>query len=410
MANSQGSVVITPESLAQSFKKFRQELLTMPLFALAELLQYVTVRTGLRNSETVGQLSGDMQMAPYKPQRHDTNDVSIVGRTLQVYFGNVVKSFDPNSVVDSIYGSSITKGEGLKNVPITKQVCAYLMKKMGEHLFEEMFTAERDATGDTTHDLFDGWKTIAQKEINKGDISLAKKNLQVFSAITVENAEDKFKEFFWGANAKLRGQNTNLLCSPLLYHYYTEAYQYNHGALPYNQGYEKAFIEGSQNKCRIAPVANVPDDFLCLSPKSTLLIGCNLKGEEEKLDVVKSLSSHFWLDFVATMFWGCEFETISPEMLQIGMVIADSMSVGESTKSVAIGANADITISNAVGVVTATVTGDAAEDITATVASDMKKVNIAVAATGTATETAVVKLTDGAGRTASVTVTVAAAS
>ena len=409
MANTQGSVLITPESLNQSFKKFRQELLTLPLYALREFLQYVTIHTGLRTTETVGQLSGSMEMAPYKPKRKDTNDVSIVGRELEVFFGNVVKTFDPNSVYQSIYGSAITKGEGLKNVPITKQVCAYLIKKMSERLFEEMFIAERNANGDTTHDLFNGFKTIAVKEVNKGNISLQKKNLQVFSSITVDNAEDQFKEFFWGADAKLRGINTNLLCSPLLYHYYTECYQMNHGALPYNNQYEKAFIEGSQNKCRIVPVANVPDDFLCLSTKQNLLVGCNLQGEEEKLEVVKSLESHFWLDFIATMFWGCQFETISPELLQIGMVVADSMTVGESTKSIAVGANADVNISDAVGVVTATVTGDAAEDITATVASDMKKVNLKVAATGTATETAVVKLTDGAGRTASITVTVAAA-
>lgn len=124
--NPAGKVVITPEALAQSANKYRTELLKLPLLALGYALNYFTIRPGIRGSETVGQIDGDFELGPYDPYRVDRKDVNVTGRTLHSYFGSVVKEFDPNSVYQSIYGSSIVKGEGLKNVPITLQVLSQI--------------------------------------------------------------------------------------------------------------------------------------------------------------------------------------------------------------------------------------------------------------------------------------------
>ena len=164
MANTQGEVVITPETLNKSFVKYRKELLMMPVYGLQKILPYLSVRQGVRYKETVGQLDGDMQLAPYNPLQLDTKDVTIKGRELETYLGSCVKAFDPNSVVQSIYGSNIVQGDGLKGVPITKAVCAFLMGKLGEHLYDCIFTAKRNSGGSTTAELFDGFKTIADKE------------------------------------------------------------------------------------------------------------------------------------------------------------------------------------------------------------------------------------------------------
>lgn len=125
-------VTITPEALAKSAASFRREILMMPVFSLGEFLKHVTVRTGIRYSETVGELTGDMQIGPYDQNREDDEDVSIVARTLYTYFGSVVKNFSPNSVYQSIYGSALTKGEGLKTTDITRTVLNYLSSKVGK--------------------------------------------------------------------------------------------------------------------------------------------------------------------------------------------------------------------------------------------------------------------------------------
>lgn len=58
MANTQGEVKITPDSLNKSFVKYRKELLMMPVYGLKNILPYVTIRKGVRYKEVVGQLEG----------------------------------------------------------------------------------------------------------------------------------------------------------------------------------------------------------------------------------------------------------------------------------------------------------------------------------------------------------------
>ena len=49
-----------------------------------------------------------------------------------------------------------------------------------------------------------------------------------------------------------------------------------------------------------------------------MLVGIGNGGEYEKIIVEKH--EPFLLDFVATMFFGCQFETISKERLLVGTI------------------------------------------------------------------------------------------
>ena len=314
------NINITPQSLSQSAVKYRKELLKMPLFSMSKLLPYVTLRTGVRYKEIVGELSGDMQMAPYKVRRHDDNDVDIKGRELEVYFGNCVKGFNPNSVVQSLYGADIVKGEGLKNVPITLQVLTYLMGKMGENLYNESFTAVRNATGDTTHDLFNGLKTIAAAEITGGGLAANKGNLVAnMTAPTQSTVISFFEDFVDAADEKLKGQKSFLLCHPKWKRMYERAYREEFGPLRYNNEFNKLSLDGEPN-VEIVGLSCVPEDFLQLSTKENVLFGTNLESDQSSVLVEKALDSHFLLDFVAAMFWGCQYESLSKERLLIGTI------------------------------------------------------------------------------------------
>ncbi len=322
MPNTSGEINITLERLQTSFRTDRRELATMPLFSMSEILPYVTLITGLRHKLSVSELVGDMQVGNYDKTRRDDTDFKIDSRELEVFFGSAIKGIDPNSIYQSIWGSNITKGDGLKNVPIVKAVATYLMGKLGEHLFENIWTAKHEAGGATTDKLFNGLKTIIDQEIAAGSMTVAKKSLFNLSSLTAANAEDQFKDFYWTSHVKLRRQNLNLICSPNAAHLYDESYQDNHGSLPYNQQYTKRTIEGSNGKCTIVPLANVPDNFLCLTTKENLLIGTNISSEWDTFNVEKSLSSHFLIDFVATLFFGTQIRSINPEMISVAEVSA----------------------------------------------------------------------------------------
>lgn len=136
-----------------------------------------------------------------------------------------------------------------------------------------------------------------------------KKSLE---SITSENAEDILKDFFWSRDVKLRRQKLKYFMSDMTYHNYTEAYQLNHGSLPYNNSYDKKTLEGASN-VELVPLANVPDDFLLLTPKSNIMALFNQKSDDEKYLVEKSLDNHYDVDFIANMFFGTQFLSVSKE-------------------------------------------------------------------------------------------------
>lgn len=314
-----GAVKITPDSLAKSYVKYRKELITIPQRSLSIMLPYVTLRPGIRYKEVVGQMDGDIELAPYNPIDTQDADTTINARELETFLGDVVKPFDPNSVVQSIYGSDTVQGEGLKNVPITALVFAFLLKKLGDKLLNAVFTAVRNPKGKTTKDLFNGYQTIVKSEIANGAISEDKGNLHYFDKINADNAIDVFEEFVQSANDKLVEQDgLNLLCSRKAMQYYNIAYRDRFGSLPYNTKFEKPTLDIAPN-IKLVDLPNVPIDFMQLSSKKNVQMGICTNTPDCKFEVNKSLKSHFWLDFVGTMFFGVQYESISPEFLHIGM-------------------------------------------------------------------------------------------
>lgn len=315
-----GNITFTPDELTKTFQTYRQQLIVQPMLAMGEALQHMTIRTGIRYRETVSEMNGKFQLGNYKKDKKGEGNVSIEGRVLETFFGNCIEPIDPNAIYQTIWGSNITKGEGLKNVPIVLQVCTYMMKQLGENLLMNMFTAKHDGSDYTsTEKFFNGFKTIVDNDIAGTNerttvlISEEKGNLKKSSeSITAENAEDILKDFYWSRDVKLRRQKLKLFMSDMTYHNYTEAYQLNHGSLPYNNSYDKKTLEGASN-VELVPMANVPEDFLLLTPKSNILALFNQKSDDENYIVEKSLDNHYDVDFIANMFFGTQFLSVSKE-------------------------------------------------------------------------------------------------
>ena len=310
-----GKVVVSPEALAKSAAKYRREILMMPVFALGEFLQHVSLRTGIRYSETVGEMSGSMELGPYSETRIDDDDVQIVGRTLYTYFGSVVKKFSPNKVYQSIYGNAITKGEGLKNVDITREVLNFLGKKVGNSLYWNMWNAVRNDNGTKTKDLFNGFDTITSKEITDGNIAVAKKNLLTLTEdIDATNAVDVLKTIWRSADPMLKREKCKLFVPPSVLDAYNDDYKATTGSIAYNTKFNQTFVEGSENKCEIVALDNkAGSKYLHLTTKQNMLVGVNQTGEEETVAVEKHEA--FVLQFIMTAFFGCQFESISPERM-----------------------------------------------------------------------------------------------
>lgn len=317
-----GKVVFTAEDLAKTAIKYRKVFLMMAVIGLEETKKHMSFRPGIRFKETVGELSGDIEIGPYSETRVDDSDISVNPRELETFFGSVVRNFSPNTIYQSIWGSSVTKGEGLKEVDITKQVVAYLMKKMSESLNKNVWKAKRNNAGTKTAELFNGFDTIAENEITAGELATSKKNLYEFAdALDDTNAVDGLKDFYRSADDILKGENTKLFIGNSIYDSYVDDYKATTGAIPYNKEFDKTYLEGSRGKCELVPLSNKADSNLIqLTTQGNMLIGVDQESDLEKILIEKHAA--FVLQFIVTMFFGCQYESISKERLLVGKLFS----------------------------------------------------------------------------------------
>lgn len=315
-------ITVTPKELAESAQKFRKELLMMPIIALERTTRHMNVRFGIQGKETVGQLEGGAEFGPYNADRVDSDPIGINGRTLETFFGSVIKKFDPNDVVSSIYGSMVNSGEALKGVPINQQVVAYVIKQISKSLNKNIFNAVRNDIGTKTVDLFNGFDTIALTEITANTISSANGNLfEYTSAIDDTNAVDSLKGLWKASSDELQDEEKIKMFLPTaIYNSYNEDYKNTTGGIPYNTEFKKTFLEGTDNKCELVPLSSKKGSkFIQLTTQSNMLVGCDQMGNKEKINVDRFES--FRLTLSAAMFFGTQYETISSEKLMIGKLI-----------------------------------------------------------------------------------------
>ncbi len=315
--------------LNKAAQKFRKELLIMSVIGLGNTLQHLTLRTGIRYKETVGEMTGPVELMPYtgkvENEGYNLDGITIDGRDLETYLGQAIKLFDPNTLVSSLYGASVTKGDALKDVDINKAVLTLMMRKISDGLNKSIFNAVRNPAGVVTSTLFNGFDTIAATEVAANKLTVAKNNLYEFKdAITSSNAVDLLKAYYRSCSDELKAEMTKMYLSHTIYDAYCDDYQLTVGAIPYNTEFKKTFLEGSDRRCELVPLIgkkNTP--FLQISTKENMLVGVNQQGEEEQIEVRRG-DNPFKLQFVTTMFFGTQFETISPEKLLVGKLAAQS--------------------------------------------------------------------------------------
>ena len=311
--------VITPQFLEESAQQISRELQQIPFQVFQDqTAKYVTVLPGVRNSITFNELDGDAQLAPWKSSRRDAADYSIEGRTLEVFPGNCAKDFDPMPLLHSIWGESIAAGEKISKGLIARKLLSLFAAKIGKHLNDVVFVGGvRNKAGNTTADLFDSFDTIIGNEISTGKIATAKGNYIRLGAIDETNAVGKLKEFWRAADKELRGRKAFMYMSPDIYDFYCDDYQARHGALPYNQSFDKTSLEGSQGRCEFAVLDNMAgSQYLKITVKPNLLLGTDIMNQQNHPYV--GSYSPWACTFCYAGIYGEQIRSLRKENLMIG--------------------------------------------------------------------------------------------
>ena len=311
------AINISDAELQKSAVTYRKDLLVMPVIAAEATLQHMTPRPGVAGREVLGQLSGGIELGPYDPQRYDDEGLDIKPRTLETFLGSVIKRFDLNSVAKSVYGSLTTQGEALTSLDLARQVLNYLSMQLGRNLNLHIWSAKRNDTGTKTKDLFDGFDTITQKEIAAGTIDTTEGNfMQLSQAIDESNATDILMSIYESADDILQGIPTKMFVPVSVYRAYNKDYLASFGNVVYNTQFKKTYLEGTDNLCELVPlVSKKGSPYIHLTTKSNMIYGYGDGLDSEKIAIEKH--HEFLLSFVATMFFGCQFEAINKERLMV---------------------------------------------------------------------------------------------
>ena len=310
------NISFSDEEYQKAAEKWRQQLLLLPMLSCKDSLRFMTGIPGIRNKEHVGTAKSNAQFGPYKADKNSSSTTEVKYRELETFFGNVCEDFEPNSVITMLLGQNASfLGEGQKTAPSAKLVIASVLKSLGESLHNVLFTAKRNAEGDTSADLFNGFITIADAEVTAENISEAKGNLlKITTGFSEADALDVSKSIERKAHPVLRATEKFLYCSPEFADAYNDAYMLTHGGIVYNKKFEQAVVEGSNNKTTLAPLTCLAGSSkFFLAPKSNMLYGYDSLSDQERIQVDRF--KPFMLTLSAAMFFGVQFYSIDPRML-----------------------------------------------------------------------------------------------
>lgn len=310
------NISFSDEEYQKAAEKWRQQLLLLPMLSCKDSLRFMTGIPGIRNKEHVGTAKSNAQFGSYKADKNSSSTTEVKYRELETFFGNVCEDFEPNSVITMLLGQNASfLGEGQKTAPSAKLVIASVLKSLGESLHNVLFTAKRNAEGDTSADLFNGFITIADAEVTAENISEAKGNLlKITTGFSEADALDVAKSIERKAHPVLRATEKFLYCSPEFADAYNDAYMLTHGGIVYNKKFEQAVVEGSNNKTTLAPLTCLAGSSkFFLAPKSNMLYGYDSLSDQERIQVDRF--KPFMLTLSAAMFFGVQFYSIDPRML-----------------------------------------------------------------------------------------------
>lgn len=311
--------------LVNSGAKFRREILAMPVVALEKTLKHMTIRKGVRGDETVGGYASGAELRPYKSDGKGATDTgAFFGRTLTTYLGDVVEEFDPYQLFSTVYGESFSSLTERKEADVVRDMALAMAKHVSSKLGKALFCAVRNASGNTTVSLFNGFDTIAATEVTNGKMSQAIGNYGEFDTITAANAGDVLKAIYAAASDELKeSENLKMYVSQAVLDKYEEWCLATLGSVAYNQTYAQNVLHFNRNVEIVPMVGLKGSNYIYFSTKDNMLVGMDQQSDAEKAKI-RECDNPKALQFFMCLYWGVQFQSIKPEFLFVAKQTAAS--------------------------------------------------------------------------------------
>lgn len=298
------------EDLVKAGTKYRKELLVMPTLAFDDMLPHMILRTGIQGKEVGGSMDVDAELRPYRTAKGATGGPTITPFEWEVFLGDTVKEFDPHAILGTLYTERTAKRPD--QMQIAYMVAKRMAEKVGEALRAAMFVAERDAEGETTKDLFNGFSTLTAAGVTAGTISAVKKNYTDLSAtaITGANAGDLLLEKWRALPTILKSKKTKLYLPVSILEMYEDWYKIDNGNKPWNDDSKNLFLEGSHKLCEFVPLDNMEgQDYMFFSHRENFMIGVDQVSDKETVEI-RRCDNPKLVQFFMKAHFGTGFDTI----------------------------------------------------------------------------------------------------
>ncbi|MDD4374215.1 MAG: hypothetical protein PHG67_09885 [Bacteroidales bacterium] len=305
------------QSLIDAGTKYRKELLTMPVAVLSEVLQYMTLKTGMQGKEVGGMLLTDAQLRPYRTAKDVVDNTKIEPYEWENFLGDVVKEFDPNAILGTLYTERTAKKPTERE--IARLVALEMAKKVGEALYDAMFTAERNASGETTADLFNGFDTLAAAAVTAEKLKASLGNYADLSseAITGANVGDVLKETWRGLNPLLKKQKLNLYMPTSILEMYEDWFQVEHGYAPFNNEFKQRTLIGSHGKCTFVPLDNMEGtDYMYFTVRQNMKVGVDQESDKETVRI-RECDNPKLVQFFMMAYFGVGFDNLDKRFMKV---------------------------------------------------------------------------------------------
>lgn len=305
------------EQLIAAGTKYRKELLTMPVAVLADVLQYMSLKTGLQGKEVGGTLTTDAQLRPYRTEKGASDNTKIDPAELETFLGDCVKEFDPNAILGTLYTEATNKKPDQRE--IARLVAMEMAKKVGEALCDAMFTAVRNPAGETTATLFNGFSTLASAAVVAEKLKAANGNYKDISgtALSKDNVGDVLKEEFRGLNKLLKKQNVNLYIPTSIREMYEDWYQVEYGTAPWNQEFTQRKLIGTEGKCSFVSLDNMEgQDYIFYTVKENMKVGVDQESDKETVEI-RRCDNPKLVQFFMMAYFGVGFDTLDARFMKV---------------------------------------------------------------------------------------------
>jgi hypothetical protein len=311
------AITIT-QSLIDAGIRYRKDLLTQPVAVLADVLQYMSLKTGLQGKEIGGILNTNAELRPYKTAKDAAEDgTTIVPYEWETFLGDVVKEFDPNAILGTLYTEATAKKPTERE--ISRLVALEMAKKVGEALYDNMFVAVRNASGTTTSALFNGFSTQLAAAVTAGKLTTGLKNYQdlTATAITADNVGEVLKAAYRACSPLLKKQKVNLYLPTSVLEMYEDWFQVEFGHVPWNDKFEQGKLVGSQGKCTFVPLDNMEgQDYMLFTVRENMKVGVDQESDKEDVRI-RECDNPKAVQFFMMAYFGVGFDNLDKSYMNV---------------------------------------------------------------------------------------------